>query len=346
MLFEVPRYDAEIASRPALVKTPDTWSNLTVFRSDLPGDDMNIVFQASNIGKRFNEKIAPHLNAELAGRTEILFSSVLGLRDWRLSQGETGLQVPDADLIQGWVLQQIQPPEFPQLVPPAFTDWAERLAGNRVPHIAQANRWIAERVAGHFTEYRYHAVDAADLGAGTGSTMLSLAEQFDSQDINANIIGVDLTPFLIQIAREKTGRTIVEGNALEWLEKQEKGTLDLITMVYAIHHLSYEDQVKLQKLAFSVLKDGGVLAIADPTGRSKFNLENLDVNEPEAVIACFNPSVAVVAEKLAEIGFTVPQDGNEQKIIKYDESDVESTQIGGGILDQGTLGYALIVIKE
>ncbi len=106
--------------------------------------------------------------------------------------------------------------------------------------------------------------------------------------------------------------------------------------------MHYSEQLKLQQLALKKLKRRGIFAIADPTGRSKFNLENLDINEPEAVIACFRPDVDEVIESLE--GFHVDTRNDIPGKVKVESFGVESDQ-WGDVLDQGTLGYAVVAVK-
>jgi len=341
--FLAQRYNLDISSRPATNQIPLEWVDLSVFITTFPQGKLQQTFEASTIGKRFNEKIRPALEGEdnLAQRAASVFSAILGLRDWRITHEETGLQIPDAHTIQGWVNQTIHPDEFPKFVPPAFSEWAERLTDKPIPHITQANQWIAGKVAEHFSAEGQTTVKFADLGAGTGATINALVNALESENITVDITGVDLTPSLAELARTRTGKPVVVADALAWLESQPDESLDGISMVYAIHHMHYDDQQQLKELAFKKLKPKGIFAIADPTGRSKFNLENLDVNEPEATIACFQPNVVTLAEGLQKMGFSIPFAEEAHDVTTF---GIESTE-QGNVLDQGTLGYGVVAIK-
>lgn len=307
-------------------------------------------FKESPIGRRFANEIQPFLSEGLAGRAEKVFTAVLALKNWRddkaeeegLGEREKGLQVPDADAIQAWVRQEIEPEEFSMFVSPAFTGWAERLTEKPIPHIAQANKFIGEKIAAHFHSQGRDKVKGVDLGAGTGATMLAVEDNLKSVGIEVDISGVDLTPKLAEIATDRTGKHVDVANMLDWLSKQENGSLDFITSVYAMHHLSYEDQIKLQKIAKKKLKKDGILAIADPTGRSDFNLKVLDITEPEAVMACFREDVDQVIESLE--GFNV-ETNNETPGKLLIESDEVESEVHGNVLDQGTLGYAVVATR-
>lgn len=339
------QYHREIEARPARYLLGPQYRDIHAFLSaPIHKIDPLEVLHKSPIGERFDREIRRNLSPDLAGRAEQVFSAVLALRDWRIRLDEDGLQIPDADTIQQWVLQLIKPDEFPMFVPPAFKGWADRLTDDRqqVPHIAQANQFIAERIAQHFNGNGLKKVRGVDLGSGTGATMLNVMDTLQREGIENDISGVDLTPSLAAKAMVRTGKQVDTGNALEWLEKQADGSLDYITMVYAIHHLSYEDQFKLQELARKKLKKGGIFAIADPTGRSPFNLQNLDVNEPEAVMACFRPDVEDVVESFE--GFHVNTTQGYKDENKVESFGVTST-VKGDVLDQGTLGYAVLATR-
>lgn len=351
------RFASEIDSRKSRVKLPQSFASIEKFLTNESKTSNPIYnFRKSQIGERFEKEIRPNLPRELSERAEMVFTGVLALKNWRdnnarqkdLGEREMGLQVLDADTIQGWVLQSIKPEEFPQFVPVAFSGWADRLtdATKQVPHIAQANDFIGEKIANHFKSLGINKVKGVDLGAGTGATMLTVETNLKGgAQIEVDLQGVDLTPNLAKIASERTGRNVEVGNFLDWLKKQPDESLDFITIVYAIHHLHYDDQLKLQTEAYKKLKKNGVFALADPTGRSTFNLQNLDINEPEAIMACFRPYVDRVADSLQNEEFYVEKE-NDKRIGKLSVSSngIEST-ISGNVLDQGTLGYAVVAIK-
>jgi len=276
----------------------------------------------------------------------------------------------DANLIQAWVDDSekgIQGEELPILATAMFPEWASRLdEGKDIPHITQANQWVAKRVVFHLKIQKIKDAVIFDAGAGTGKTIMAVRSALRSNNIRAKITGVELAPELAEKAREnlKQGAAwlaaIREGNVLVELDKVKNGTLDAFTMVYAIHHLSYQDQKQLLHMVMRKLKPGGVIAIADPTGRSDFNLKHLLINEPEAVFADFNRSVEQVTNMFGEVGFQVREDWVEKKekegqkkssFIKTNhqvesppESKLTSTA-SGDILKQGLLGYALVGSK-
>lgn len=356
------KYNTEVKSRKPKIELPTLFKSHRFFldhkqySDDAPVsyDDHLKHFKESPLGQRFEAEIRPFLHDEfLERRAETLFTAVLTLKEWRdneakkrgLGEEEKGLQVTDARIIQGWVNELIQPDEFSKFVPPAFSGWAERLTGKPIPHIAQANRFIGERIAEHFHSLGMNKVKGVDLGAGTGATILAVEENLSGTGIEVDISGVDLTPVLANKAKERTGKEVDVDNMLDWLNRQEDNSLDFITSVYAMHHLHYTEQLKLQQLAFKKLKKGGVFAIADPTGKSKFNLQNLDISEPEAVIACFRPDVDKVIKSLKGFNIKTENDMLGKIEIEIEGTNGEKSELHGNVLDQGTLGYAVVAIK-
>lgn len=343
--FAAPQFALETVGKPAGRDVPSMWVDLNTFLgADSNQKDPLVHFRESSIGKRFTQDIEPELSIELAERAAKIFAGVLSLDSWRRSNNEGGLLLADADLIQGWVLANISRDEFPRFVPPAFSSWEKTLTEQQIlaPHIAQANTWIADVAASHFAGTKgEQPLEGVDLGAGTGSTMLALMSAFDSVGIPLNLKGVDLTPKLAKRANERTGKRVDVANALEWLQKRPDNSLDILSMVYAIHHLHYDGQKILKQQALRVVRPGGVFAIADPTGRSDYNLSKLDINEPEAVIACFEPSLIEVALGLEALGFVVPFSDQVSIVATGETKSIQQ----GFTLDQGLLGYAVVGVK-
>ena len=107
------RYHTEIKSRSARYEFPRKIATLKKFlnanvHQGRPSDN----FHRSPIGERFETEIKPNLSEDLAGRAEQIFTGVLALKNYRVSLGEDGLQVPDADTIQDWVIRLIRPEEL------------------------------------------------------------------------------------------------------------------------------------------------------------------------------------------------------------------------------------------
>ncbi|MEU4389879.1 class I SAM-dependent methyltransferase [Kribbella sp. NPDC023855] len=99
-----------------------------------------------------------------------------------------------------------------------------------------------------------------DLGCGPGSLLGRARHRFPTADLT----GVDLDPFLLELARQAhpDSATYIQANYCEkgWLKE---GTFDAITSVSAIHYLSPSQLGPLLATLASHLRPGGVLVIAD-----------------------------------------------------------------------------------
>ena len=103
-----------------------------------------------------------------------------------------------------------------------------------------------------------------DIGCGTGS-LLSLYQKY-----TAKIFGIDLSPSMIKVAREKLGKetNLNIGNAtnLEFDAHQ----FDLITCSFILHEVSQGERIEILNEAKRVLQnDGRILLIDYHTGPIK-----------------------------------------------------------------------------
>lgn len=111
------------------------------------------------------------------------------------------------------------------------------------------------RVVEKLNLFPYYSV--LDVGCGTGALLASIAE------MNTQVIlaGIDITPEMISVAREKLGQRaeLVVGDVenLPWQEN----TFDAIVSTYAFHHFP-RPKIALAEIK-RVLKPKGVLIMAD-----------------------------------------------------------------------------------
>ncbi len=100
-----------------------------------------------------------------------------------------------------------------------------------------------------------------DIGCGTGQLMLAVSEHFPQ----ANLIGLDPSPKMLEVAREATaGKAAIsyeEGNAEEL--PFEDGSFDTVITSLSFHH--WEDHQKGLIEVRRVLKPGGLFILADTT---------------------------------------------------------------------------------
>lgn len=101
---------------------------------------------------------------------------------------------------------------------------------------------------------------ALDLGCGTGTFALALAERRP----DAEVIGVDGDAEILGIAKKKPG-----SSAIRWKEglaqevPAEDGSADVVTISLVLHHLLPDDKRRALAEIKRVLKPGGRLHIAD-----------------------------------------------------------------------------------
>jgi glycosyltransferase involved in cell wall biosynthesis/SAM-dependent methyltransferase len=91
-----------------------------------------------------------------------------------------------------------------------------------------------------------------DLGCGRGEFLDLLAER------GIEFQGVDLDPDMVERCREKGYESVELGDAIEFLERAEPGSLGTIFSAQVIEHLPFEALQKLLELGLSRLEPGGL----------------------------------------------------------------------------------------
>jgi ubiquinone/menaquinone biosynthesis C-methylase UbiE len=100
-----------------------------------------------------------------------------------------------------------------------------------------------------------------DVGCGTGRTLLQLAAALP----NMRLVGVDLSPYYLQVARDLLARvpdvSLVADNAeqLPFVDRH----FDVVTSVYLFHELPRAARRRVLAEARRVLRPGGLLVIED-----------------------------------------------------------------------------------
>lgn len=97
----------------------------------------------------------------------------------------------------------------------------------------------------------------ADLGCGRGEWLELLREK------GVCAIGVDMCDAFIECCKQKN-LNVVHSDMFEWLEKQEDCSLDGITSIQVIEHLTPNNLIRLIRLCERKLKIGGVLILETP----------------------------------------------------------------------------------
>ena len=105
-----------------------------------------------------------------------------------------------------------------------------------------------------------------DLGCSVGVSTLALHRYFtDKQDIPIKTIGLDLSPYMLAVAKT----TDSDRQISQWLHGLGEATgladnsLDLVTLQFVIHELPRQATKNIFKEVLRILKPGGVIGVVD-----------------------------------------------------------------------------------
>ncbi len=117
-----------------------------------------------------------------------------------------------------------------------------------------------------YSEVKYQVINKAmqfkkgkvlDMGVGTGEISSPL------YDLGFNITGVDMSNKMISTAKEKMPKAIFIQGEFKTVVSKLKEQFDAIIITYAIHHLTYEQQIELLTNLKDVLTNQGIMIIGD-----------------------------------------------------------------------------------
>jgi SAM-dependent methyltransferase len=222
----------------------------------------------------------------------------------------------DVETIQSLILAELSPEDFKQIAKLSFANWATpaRLSGPGLPHLNRVNQCLAQQIATSAKMgVNQTQLTMLDLGAGLLGTTESIVQALAPLSVVLDVIAVESTPELVQIASCKAddlmhrhpnlNLRIHQGDMLDYLHIAPSSAYDFITVSFAIHHLHPLDQSLLVKETRRTLKPLGLLLVADPQeGKSEFNLNVLIYEEPEALFAAFT-SPESMYKMMTEAGF-------------------------------------------
>ena len=105
-----------------------------------------------------------------------------------------------------------------------------------------------------------------DMGCSVGVSTLTLHRYFtDLQDTPINTIGLDLSPYMLAVAKT----TDSDREISQWLHALGEATgladnsLDLVTLQFVIHELPRQATKNIFKEVLRILKPGGVIGVVD-----------------------------------------------------------------------------------
>ena len=105
-----------------------------------------------------------------------------------------------------------------------------------------------------------------DLGCSVGVSTLALHRYFSQkQDIPVNTIGLDLSPYMLAVAKT----TDTQQEISQWLHGLGESTglddnsLDVVTLQFVIHELPHQVTKQIFQEVLRILKPGGVIGVVD-----------------------------------------------------------------------------------
>lgn len=99
-----------------------------------------------------------------------------------------------------------------------------------------------------------------DLGCGVGDSTAIVYNVF--APMNATIVGVDLSPYMIELAKRRTYATYIQGNAAR-LDMIADDSVDVITSFAMFHEMPRRYSMRVLSECHRVLKPGGHLFVWD-----------------------------------------------------------------------------------
>ena len=106
-----------------------------------------------------------------------------------------------------------------------------------------------------------------DLGCGRGE-FIELVQQ-----AKVNAIGIDMNKTFVNECRKK-GLKVVRSDLFSYLYTVDNGSLDVISSIQVVEHLSTLQLKKLISLSYEKLKKGGILILETQNPKSVFGLTN------------------------------------------------------------------------
>lgn len=163
------------------------------------------------------------------------------------------------------------------------------------PYLSDVTAWVHD-LAGDLTAGRI-----LDVGSGTGSGTLALAQRFPG----AEVIALDLsTEFLARVddkARELTLtgriRTVQADLDAAW---PATGPVDLVWASNSLHHTADPDRVLTD--VFATLRPGGLLAVAEMDSFPRFLPDDLGLGSPGLEARCHAALAEGMAGELPHLG--------------------------------------------
>ena len=145
-----------------------------------------------------------------------------------------------------------------------------------------------------------HGKTVLDLGCGTGENLVPLVKR------GAEVIGIDISPELVELARERLGSyglpaTLREGSAYDTGLADE--SVDVVFSMALLHHL---DLPSARKEIYRILRPGGLFILREPVRfSSTLNVLRRLFPAPKADISDFEHPMTRAEIATVTQGFTL-----------------------------------------
>lgn len=145
------------------------------------------------------------------------------------------------------------------------------IANDIEDHVSRRLQIFRERYIPFILKYKnLKNSDILEIGCGTGSTTIAIAEQF------ANVTAIDIDRNAIDIAKEKFNiinfkkPEFINANASD-IGKMNKGKLfDIIMFNFSLEHMTYEERINSLQAGYKIVKKNGLICVFGTPNRLWF----------------------------------------------------------------------------
>ena len=136
-----------------------------------------------------------------------------------------------------------------------YHDFEERFRGSQddILHRLSVYKDVLTGLLGSFENKTF-----VDLGCGRGEML-----DFICANGGSDCVGVDINPLQLDICAEK-GHKVIQMDCIAYLRGLESGSVDMVSAIQLVEHLSFESLVVLLEECARVVRKGGVILMETP----------------------------------------------------------------------------------
>lgn len=147
------------------------------------------------------------------------------------------------------------------------------------PEFESFQRHMIQRIAAYLDDREPSGsgpVRILEIGTGNGFTTKMIIETVERHGGDATFVSIDNDPEMLRQATEHVPRdrcTLVEADALAFLQDQPDEEWDIVASAFTIHNLEMEYRGEVEREIHRTLKTGGLFTNADkyaPDGQERF----------------------------------------------------------------------------